>query len=64
MEEIFKDYPDVVNIRQIAEMLQIGSVLAYKLVSTGAIKSRKIGREYKVSKVAVSQFLFDMEGNS
>lgn len=62
MGEIFKDYPDVVNIKQIAEMLQIGSALAYKLVSSGAIKSKKIGREYKISKIAVSQFLVEMEG--
>ncbi len=59
MSELFKDYPDVVNVKQIADMLQIGTVLAYKLVTSGAIKSRKVGREYKISKTTVTQFLLE-----
>lgn len=57
MSEIFKDYPDVVSVEQLMEMLQIGQVLAYKLVKSGAIKSRKIGREYKIPKVNVIAYL-------
>lgn len=34
-------------------MLNIGQVLAYKLVKKGEIKARKIGREYKIPKVNV-----------
>ena len=45
MNEMFKDYPDVVSVGQLKEMLQIGQVLAYKLVKEGEIKSRKVGRE-------------------
>ncbi len=57
MNEIFKDYPDVVSVEQLMEMLQIGQVLAYKLVKSGEIKSRKIGREYKIPKVNVIAYL-------
>lgn len=57
MSEIFKDYPDVVSVEQLMEMLQIGQVLAYKLVKSGAIKSRKVGREYKIPKVYVIAYL-------
>ena len=57
MNEIFKDYPDVVSVEQLMEMLQIGQVLAYKLVKSGAIKSRKVGREYKIPKVNVIAYL-------
>ncbi len=57
MSEIFKDYPDVVSVEQLMEMLQIGQVLAYKLVKSGAIKSRKVGREYKIPKVNVIAYL-------
>ncbi len=57
MNEIFKDYPDVVSVEQLMEMLQIGQVLAYKLVKNGAIKSRKIVREYKIPKVNVVAYL-------
>ena len=54
---LFGKYPDVVSISQMQEMLQIGKVLAYKLVKSGKIKSRKIGREYKIAKVAVAEFV-------
>lgn len=57
MSEIFKDYPDVVSVEQLMEMLQIGQVLAYKLVKSGAIKSRKVGREYKIPKINVIAYL-------
>ena len=57
MSEIFKDYPDIVIVEQLMEMLQIGQVLAYKLVKSGEIKSRKVGREYKIPKVNVIAYL-------
>lgn len=57
MSEIFKDYPDVVSVEQLMDMLQIGQVLAYKLVKSGEIKSRKVGREYKIPKVNVIAYL-------
>jgi len=55
--EMFKEYPDIVSVKQFSEMLQIGIVLAYKLVKSGKIKSRKIGRDYKIQKSAVIAFL-------
>lgn len=57
MSEIFKDYPDVVSVEQLMEMLQIGQVLAYRIVKSGEIKSRKVGREYKIPKVNVIAYL-------
>lgn len=57
MNEMFKDYPDVVSVGQLKEMLQIGQVLAYKLVKEGEIKSRKVGREYKILKSPVIEYL-------
>ena len=54
MNEIFKD---IVSVEQLMQMLQIGQVLAYKLVKSGAIKSRKVGREYKIPKINVIAYL-------
>lgn len=59
MKELFANYPDVVSVEQLMEMLQIGQVLAYRLVKTGIIKSRKVGREYKIPKTAVIAYLLD-----
>lgn len=59
MKELFANYPDVVSVEQLMEMLQIGQVLAYRLVKTGLIKSRKVGREYKIPKTAVIAYLLE-----
>lgn len=36
--ELFKDYPDVVSVEQVSEMLHIGQVLAYRLVRVPNMK--------------------------
>ena len=59
MKELFANYPDVVSVEQLMEMLQIGQVLAYRPVKTGLIKSRKVGREYKIPKTAVIAYLLE-----
>ncbi len=55
--ELFKDYPDVVSVEQLSEMLHIGQVVAYQLVRSGAIKSRKVGRRYIITKQNVLDFI-------
>ncbi len=57
MSVMFENYPDIVSVEQLMEMLQIGQVLAYKLVKSGEIKARKVGREYKIPKVNVIEYL-------
>ena len=54
---MFKEYPDIVSVSQLMEMLQIGQVLAYSLVKNGKIKARKVGREYKIPKVNVIAYV-------
>ena len=56
-ESMFADYPDIVGIQQLMEMLQIGQVLAYKLIKNGDIKSRKVGREYKIPKQNIVEYI-------
>jgi excisionase family DNA binding protein len=54
---LFSDYPDVVSVEQVTEMLHIGQVLAYKLLKDGTIKARKVGRRYIIAKKNVIEFL-------
>lgn len=56
---MFDNYSDVVTIKEFSKMLDIGTVLAYKLVKEKAIPTRKIGREYKILKVDVIKYLTD-----
>ena len=55
--ELFSDYPDILSVQQLMELLQIGKVLAYKLIESKKFKAVKIGREYKVLKNSIIDFI-------
>lgn len=54
---LFKDFPDVVNAEQLQKMLNIKRTKAYELLKSGEIKSIKLGRDYKISKLHVIKYL-------
>lgn len=55
---MFKDYPDVVNVEQMCEMLGgISAKTAYKLLRSGAIKSLIVGRRYRIPKLYLLEYL-------
>lgn len=61
---MFTNYPDIVNIEQMRKMLGgIGVTLAYKLLKQRRIKSLKIGREYKIPKSCIIQYLLEENTN-
>lgn len=59
---MFTTYPDIVDITQMRKMLGgIGVTLAYKLLKQRKIKSLKIGREYRIPKSCIIQYLLDIK---
>jgi excisionase family DNA binding protein len=56
-ESMFKDYPDVLSIDQMAEMIGISTKTAYKVVNDGKVDCVKVGRAYKIPKVNVMKYL-------
>ncbi|MGN1297030.1 MAG: helix-turn-helix domain-containing protein [Clostridia bacterium] len=61
---MFTSYPDIVDITQMRKMLGgIGVTLAYKLLKQGKIKSMKIGREYKIPKSFIIEYLLEANKN-
>ena len=52
-----KDYPDVLNVRQLAQVLGVGRNAAYDLVRTKAVGHLKVGRKYLVPKRCVVDYL-------
>ena len=53
---MFDQYPDVVTIEELQEMLGIGRGLAYDLVNSGKIKGVKVGRGWRIGKEEVERF--------
>ena len=51
--QLFEEYPELVSVKGLMNMLSIGRVLAYRLISDKKVKAVKIGREYKIVKNSV-----------
>lgn len=55
---LFCDYPDVVNVEQMCEMLGgICDKTAYRLLKSGTIKSFIVGRRYRIPKLNILEYL-------
>lgn len=56
-EKMFEEYPDVVDLKQLCQMLGgVGPKAAYRLLHDGSIRSFKIGRGYRIAKKSVIEF--------
>lgn len=54
---MFKQYPDVVDVKQVCEMLNLSRTKVYELIKNGEIKRIPCGRIIKVAKVTVIDFV-------
>ena len=54
---MFTSYPDLVTIKQLTKMLDIGVTLAYRLVKSNTIPALKVGIEYKIPKRNIIAYL-------
>lgn len=56
--DMFKDYPDIVNIQQLRSMLGgIGMKAAYALLHNGDIGYLRIGKAFRIPKKSVIEYL-------
>ena len=55
---MFRDYPDVVTVEQMCEMLGgISIKTGYRLLKNGTIKSVVVGRRYRIPKLYIFEYL-------
>ena len=54
---MLKDYPDVMNIEQMCEILSVSTKTGYKLLKDGKICCLKVGRAYRIPKAHLFTFL-------
>ena len=54
---MFRHYPDALSPAQVQEMLGVGWRMTYGLLRRGEIQSVRMGRLYRVPKVAVIDYL-------
>lgn len=56
---MFPDYPDIVTVAQLQQMLGVSRHLAYDLINNGYISGVKIGNAYKIPKVNVINYVME-----
>ena len=54
---VFKEYPDVLDVKQVSKLLGVSTKTIYKLLKDGSLPSLRIGREFRVLKVMFMQYM-------
>ena len=54
---LFSEYPDVITVEQLMEILHIGKNAAYSLLKSGEIRTIRIGRRYIIPKQSIITYI-------
>jgi excisionase family DNA binding protein len=54
---VFKDYPDVLDVKQMSQLLGVSTKTVYRLLREGTVDSLKIGREFRIPKVNIMKYV-------
>ena len=55
---VITEYPDVLTPEDVMEFLSIGRNTVYNILKTGELPSIKIGKQYRIPKRYVLQYLY------
>lgn len=53
----FKEYPDVLTTKDLQNILGISGKTVFRLLHSGQIKSIKVGRNFRIPKIYLLQYL-------
>jgi excisionase family DNA binding protein len=54
---VFREYPDVLDVKQVSEVLSVSAKTVYRLLRDDHISSLKVGREFRIPKVNVMKYI-------
>lgn len=54
---MFNQFDDLLDVNEFCEVLGIGKNRAYKILNSGELKAFRIGRVWKIPKVAVESYI-------
>lgn len=54
---MLKEYPDIMNIDQVCQVLGVSTKTGYKLITDGKLCCLKVGRTYRIPKVHLFKYL-------
>lgn len=56
---MFNNYEELLTIEELCEALYIGRNTAYTLLNQGRIKAFKIGRTWKIPRIALEEYIIE-----
>ena len=54
---IFKEYPDVMDVKQASALLNRSTKTVRKLINEGSLAALKVGRDFRIPKVNIMRYL-------
>lgn len=54
---MFEQFEEILTIEEVAEALRIGLSQSYKIVRSGQLKGYKEGRDWKIPKYSLEQYV-------
>ena len=54
---LLEEYKDVIKVKDVCEVLNIGKNTAYKLLKNNDIPNRRLGKKYIIPKFGVIEYL-------
>ena len=54
---MFEQYDNILTIEEVAELLRIGMTQAYRIVRSGNLKGYKEGKDWKIPKQALINYV-------
>lgn len=58
---VFKGYPDIMDVKQISEILEVSTKTVYKLIRANLLSAMKVGREFRIPKISLLTYIGMME---
>lgn len=54
---MLEEYNEILTVPELAEILRVGNTQAYRILKKGSVKAYKEGKDWKIPKEAVKQYI-------
>ena len=54
---VFREYPEVLDVKQVSKLLGVSTKTVYKLIKAGSLAALRIGREFRFPKVSIMKYM-------
>lgn len=61
---MFEQYEDILTVEEVSKLLKIGQTQTYRILRTGSLKGFKEGKDWKIPKQSLIQYIHEKCGLS